>query len=342
MTLPMSSGGASQSLDLHTGAQRVRKLLAERDRLLENIRKKRDEKARAVEQARERAERGSVELTAKSEALHERLASVREELRALFDELLAPARLSARARKEVARVRRMLEENGVFDDLSEEDGEDDDGALDPFGDPPLDEASFEAAGGESEEVAAKPAEALGKGHDALRSTFRRLALSIHPDRAADDADRERRTRLMKDATRAYDEGDLARLLEIERAGTLGDDRPTSEPSSEELQRTNRELRKQLRRLQRELGEVRAAVSAVEAPIDMLATLAEAEVEDLERTRDFVRAFRDGKITLARFVEGPVVDDEDELLDVDIASELTALLSELSAPRKRHGGRKGPR
>ena len=59
---------------------------------------------------------------------------------------------------------------------------------------------------------------------------------------------------MKEATRAYEEGDLARLIELESAwhsaaGTAGEGDP--EARGCELERINRELLDQVRRLTRE-------------------------------------------------------------------------------------------
>ena len=85
----------------------------------------------------------------------------------------------------------------------------------------------------------------------------------------------------------FDESEPAVLAEPEEL---------AEPALEELQRTNRELRKQLRGLQRELGEVRAAISAGAAPVEMLATL--AEVAGDAWTPQVERAWNDAYAAIA--------------------------------------------
>ncbi|HXK17794.1 MAG TPA: J domain-containing protein, partial [Polyangiaceae bacterium] len=78
----------------------------------------------------------------------------------------------------------------------------------------------------------------------LRDIFRNLARAVHPDRAGHDGERARRTEVMKEVTRAYEEGDLARLIEIESTWH-GQQAPTEAGDSEarcrELERINREL-----------------------------------------------------------------------------------------------------
>lgn len=49
----------------------------------------------------------------------------------------------------------------------------------------------------------------------LQDVFRKLAAALHPDRAPDDAERERRTGLMQRANVAYEKSDLLQLLELQ-------------------------------------------------------------------------------------------------------------------------------
>lgn len=48
----------------------------------------------------------------------------------------------------------------------------------------------------------------------LKDLYRRVAKAIHPDLATDQGERARRTQLMAEANRAYEDGDTARLLSI--------------------------------------------------------------------------------------------------------------------------------
>ena len=54
----------------------------------------------------------------------------------------------------------------------------------------------------------------------LRDIFCRLAHALHPDRAGEGGDADARTEAMKDVNRAYREGDLASLVEIQRTWAL--------------------------------------------------------------------------------------------------------------------------
>jgi len=55
----------------------------------------------------------------------------------------------------------------------------------------------------------------------MRDLFRRLATAIHPDKAQDADSQEERTEAMKEVTRAYRDGDLASLIELEKVWLAG-------------------------------------------------------------------------------------------------------------------------
>jgi curved DNA-binding protein CbpA len=65
---------------------------------------------------------------------------------------------------------------------------------------------------EREAEARQLAEDAGK---AVREIYRKLARDLHPDRIADDAERQRKTALMQDANLAYEARDLLALLELQ-------------------------------------------------------------------------------------------------------------------------------
>ncbi len=50
----------------------------------------------------------------------------------------------------------------------------------------------------------------------IKELYRRIAKKIHPDLAVDEEDRERRTKIMSEVNKAYEEGDVERLESILR------------------------------------------------------------------------------------------------------------------------------
>ncbi|HEX2869599.1 MAG TPA: hypothetical protein VHP33_00050, partial [Polyangiaceae bacterium] len=148
----------------------------------------------------------------------------------------------------------------------------------------------------------------------LREIFRTLARALHPDQARTDVERSRRTEVMKEITRAYEQGDLARLLTLESewqatqapvpAGAAGN--VDSLARCQELERTNRELLKQVRQLTAELKDAKDDARARHLPARSLARSAASaarELEQLEALCGLVREFKSGSRTLAELALG---------------------------------------
>ncbi len=87
----------------------------------------------------------------------------------------------------------------------------------------------------------------------LREVFRKLASSLHPDRAADAADAERRTALMQRANAAYAKEDLLALFSLQLELEQIDDAHLRKASDAQLQHFNAVLQEQLEELQAEIG-----------------------------------------------------------------------------------------
>jgi len=323
-TLPLPDGSAQTSLRLHAAGERLGALLKERERLLADVRKKRT----ALQAATERASSAAQEVATQMKPILVQYERLRAELAALFDELLAPGRLKAGARKKVQSVQRSLMAQGLIPEREEADP-----APDPFADGATFESDFDAEAPpfsgrrpSDERVASAPQHGQSAGRDSLRTLFKRLALAVHPDRAQHEDDRERRTEAMKEATRAYEDGDLARLLELEEAWQTGSPSPSTTNDEErrcvELEQTIRELTRQRRELMSELRDLRAQVreDMLDVPVSEVVAGAEDELKELAGIRDFVKAFRDGKITLAQFVAGPELDEalpeDDAIIEIE--------------------------
>ena len=311
-------------LALHATAARAEALLKERERLLREVNKKKQ----LVERAREKSPLEAQASVAKMAPLVERHGVLVRELTALFDELLVEGRLSARARTQVRKLRSSLEHQGYLSPLT---GLDED-EVDPAAgdswhvDEPSEPWSETGAGHSSTGKTGRRSQGSGAANPSVRDVasarqpaperrssrdvFRGLARAVHPNRARQESEKQRRTQVMKEATRAYEEGDLARLLELESAwhserALAGEGDPDPEARCRELERINRELLDQVRRLTRELRDVKRDARAVSpGPLEEVVEQAARELDDFASVCELVRGFRDGKITLAEFARGP--------------------------------------
>lgn len=88
----------------------------------------------------------------------------------------------------------------------------------------------------------------------LRELYRKLAGSLHPDRAKDSEDHASRTILMQRLNAAYKAGDLLGLLELQAEIGLLDALGVDAMSAARLQDYNRELDRQCRQLQQQLQQ----------------------------------------------------------------------------------------
>ncbi|MFY9477795.1 MAG: J domain-containing protein [Aquabacterium sp.] len=86
----------------------------------------------------------------------------------------------------------------------------------------------------------------------LREVYRKLASALHPDRASDDTDRERRTALMQRANQAYERQDLLALFALQLETEQVDMAKLARATSDRVSHFNRVLSEQLRQLQDEL------------------------------------------------------------------------------------------
>lgn len=328
---------------------RVDKLTKEHDRLLREIAKKRVHLEAAETLSREVFST----LLNRTMPTRESLRGALRDIQRLFARLLGAT--SPLNRRDKAKVRRVYEDLVVALDLP---------TLEPDAEPkrahhsrPGSNASARPDFGAGGYSAPKPAEAT---HASLRALFKRLARAFHPDQVQDEHAKAERTSVMKDVTKAYEAGDLARLMELERALLtrlpVGDAPDALLRRVNELLAANTELRRQQRSLTAALKEL-----SLELPFDVNLKAADARqralreidslVSDLEQEerrvtalRDFVLAFADGQMSIADFLAGPTLDDpavgsdlgEDLLLDL-----IEELIADTGGPTRARGpGRSG--
>lgn len=91
---------------------------------------------------------------------------------------------------------------------------------------------------------------------ALRTIYRQLASALHPDRATDDADRDRKTALMKAVNTAYERKDLTELLRMQLTVEQVDATKLTAMSDEKLQAMCVLLAEQYKALQEDIENQR--------------------------------------------------------------------------------------
>ncbi|HEY4185903.1 MAG TPA: hypothetical protein VGP07_12595 [Polyangia bacterium] len=323
---PQNAFKFTNAIGVARPSERLLGLRRQHDRLLSDVARKR----KALERAEVELERISAEVARRLTPVIEESSRIDAELHRLFDELFAKPKLSKRARRAIREVYEQLQDEGVLS-VNEREG---------FGDaaaaPDLDED-----GDDDPPQAEVPAAAPVNASATLRGIFLRLARALHPDRVQDDGEKDARTETMKEINRAYREGDVARLAELERnlkerglfegaaAGEGGGD--DAERTCAALEETNEALRQQLKKLRRALRALRDSDMGQMAaelerrrrlgvggdPFVNLDADAQADLERFRLLRDYVRAFLDGEITLDDFLAGPP-SDEDELDFEDLA------------------------
>jgi hypothetical protein len=312
---------AMRQLELRETSSRLIGLLRERQKLLAQVTRKKSRldallATLNVQQAQ------MAHLSSKLAPLLAQGSELDHEVHGLFATILARPNLKRKDRRLIEDFYNMLMLGGVLSPAPSPDDDIDE----------LDDASGRESAGfpadafppapdpTAENPSAK--RSAGSTATAMRELFRRLATAIHPDKTQDADSREQRTEAMKEVTRAYQDGDLARLLELEKtwlageAPDPGNDEDETERRCASLEQTNRELRRQSRELDARMRELKRSAPADlanalglggkngDAKLSDVVFAFQDEIETLRETRDFVQSFVDGKITLAQFVAGP--------------------------------------
>lgn len=351
-------------------AEAVAALLRERNRLLKLIARKQQEFAGERQQQQVLAQT----LFAGIQPLVEERTNLISEVRRLFAELLVEGRLSRSAHSKVSEIFQSLKESGELDSRDEDgDGNGDDDTCWDYAANAAQDAAEGRRPDHTESGAPSPGDrTVGSaihgggrpGNESLRAVFRRLIMALHPDLARDGDEQQRRTDIMKEVTRAYEEGDIARLLVIEQqwlaTGAVQSSQLDEVKQCAALERTVQELGAQERALVNQLkalkkssplatlfGTRRVSRDVRAQQVEMYLHTARTELEPLRQIRDYVKAFSERKMSLAEFLRGP------RRLRVDAAEISEALLSSLlqdlgvgfgadASGRKRRGRARGRR
>lgn len=330
---------ASATLALSELHYQVDALERENQRLVKQIKKKRTELNNFVEQMRSVA----TQMFHRTVPIMKKLTEIDQQIHSLFNEIFQ-RKLGKQSKRDIEGVYQTLQMHGFISPKSSESQDI----------PELDELFGAArkgkekgdfsdffAGGERQEEQPPTPEVTVKTEDSkkIRETFLKLAEIFHPDKVTDSETQMRHTEIMKELNKAYQEGDLAKLLEIEQQHLAGEDITnfTEDDLTRKCQilsQQNTLLKKQYENLKRELrlskntpegsliSEYRQAVKMGIDPMELLLEEMEEKVEIIEEIRDFVQEFRDKKMTIKEFLKGPsYLETIDQSLEDKMIEEL---------------------
>lgn len=312
---PTPSPGALALSEQHL---RVNALDQEHQRLLKQIKKKRTELNNFVEQMRSVATKIFHRLAPQIEKIND----IEQEIHALFEEILTTRKFGQKTRQDIIEIYESLQVAGL---VSPKPGEEEfDPELDQLFERDASETEFSQDFADQNSRFDTPSEQQTHRTEEsrkIRQTFLKLAEIFHPDKVKDSESQQQHNEIMKELNRAYQENDLAKLLEIEKQYLAG---KSIEGSTEDelarkcqiLEQQNSLLQQQYEHLKQELravkntseGELvsqyRQATKIGIDPLEQLLAETQKQIEIIAEIRDFVKNFRDKKITIKEFKKGP--------------------------------------
>ena len=302
--------------DLHLQLAGLEK---EHQSLLKQIKKKRTELNNFVEKMRSLA----TEVFHRVSPNMQTMAELDAEIHALFAEILTTRKMGKQTQKNIQSLYRSLQMGGIISYKPIEEEEDDDEELDELFEDNDSQENHQRRRQfwEAEQDSESPTVARTDESRKIRQTFLRLAEIFHPDKVKDNETQMTHTEIMKEINKAYQDGDLARLLEIERKYEVGE---TIDNNSEDdlsrrcknIEQHNQILKNQYEKLKQELrlakntpeGSMvadykKAAKQGIDCIELMLETI-QSQTKIVAEIRDFVQDFKDKKITIKEFLAGP--------------------------------------
>lgn len=343
---PSTTSDTTTSLGLSSFHERHRILEEEHQWLLKQIKRKRSELKNFLDQMRHLA----TQIFQQAIPVYNQLTALDTEIHELFEEILTKQKLGKKSRKEIHSLYRSLQLFGLLSPQVNEDEREDevggDSSSDDFNTEP--ESDFfnqyrttdHSHQEHSDNPFNQPQEQSPPSRE-IRQTFLKLASMFHPDKVAEGETQSQYTEIMKEVNRAYAEGDVARLLEIERQHHLQQEIDLAQTTKSQIERLclqreqdNQLLLTQYENLKKELrtarntpqGEIVKDYRAcqkqgIDAVAEMILEL-ESQVKHIENIRNFVRDFRDRKITIKEFLRGPVgaavPEEAEEILEMILA------------------------
>jgi chaperonin cofactor prefoldin len=311
---------SSDGLALSDLRRRLEFLERENEKLLKQIEKKRTELNNLLARIREIG----VEVAERSAPILKQLLELDEKIHAVFTEIFTGRKLGKQSRQNIEKIYYTLQISGLISpsqtsalDADDEDDWDEEGDWDA-------EDFFGRNGGRSPFNTEVESPQVDRDElKKIRQIFLRLADVFHPDKTLDDADREYRTEVMKEVNQAYQSGDLARLLAIEKQHQMGEivDRDCEDDLTRRCARVEQEnefLNSQFTNLKQEIrstkntpqgsivSEYKKLTKAGVDPIGEMVAETESQIAIVEEIHQFVTDFRDKKMTIKDFMKGPSV------------------------------------
>jgi hypothetical protein len=298
---------------------RLEALERDNEKLIKQIEKKRTELNNLLDRIREIG----VEVAQRSAPILQQLLELDEKIHAGFAEIFTGKKLGKQSRKNIEKIYYTLQMSGLISPHHlPGEAEDADEDLDDEGD--WDAEDFFGRGGRSplDNQVASPQldrDELKK----IRQIFLRLADVFHPDKTLDEHDREYRTEVMKEINQAYQAGDLAKLLAIEKQHQMGEiiDRDNEDDLTRrcaQVVQENEFLTSQFANLKQEIrqtkntpeGSIVAEYKKLTKkgidPIGEMVAETESQIQIVADVHKFVIDFRDKKMTIKEFMKGPAV------------------------------------
>lgn len=284
----------------------------EHQSLLKQIKRKRTEVKNFMEKMRSLGN----ELVGQSAPRVQKMSELDREIHTLFNTIFANKKLNKRTRNSVQEVYLHLQVTGIISHKDAQELAEEMSDIPPEANP----ENYDQYQQSSEEITDVNTRKTDDSRK-IRQTFLKLAEIFHPDKVTDNETQISYTEIMKEINQAYQEGDLARLLEIERQHQLGE---SIDKNNEDdlvrrckiVQQQNAILKEQYEKLKLELRRVKntpegqivadcrkTAKIGVDYVDVMLKTI-DAQVNTIQEIRDFVKSFAEGKITLQEFLRGP--------------------------------------
>lgn len=298
---------------------RLEGLEIEHQKLLKQIKKKRTELDKFIEQMRTVA----TEVYGRATPNIQKIAVIDKEIHAIFNEILKNKKLNKQNKKKVEEIYRSLQYAEIIspqpielEEIEEKFNGDEDFNK-------SNQSHHQHYYYQSDTEAQSASASRSESSKKIRHIFLRLAEVFHPDKASDNETQERHTEIMKEINRAYTEGDLARLLEIEQQYQVGEQIDSS--SEDDLSRKclrieqqNGVLKTQFESLKKSLREAKKTPQGgmvtdfrkfrkqgVE-PLDTITEQLENQINIISQIRDYAQDFNQSKISVKQFLQGPEI------------------------------------